>query len=46
MTADQTAQLVAAVIGVVVTALWRLIDRYLPDPDGKHPSPPASGSDD
>jgi hypothetical protein len=42
-----TAELSAAVLGIVVTVLWRLVDRYLPDPNqgGRHqttsPAPPT-----
>ena len=40
MSEEMWAQLIAAVVGAIVTVLWRLIDRYLPDPEGKHPLPP------
>lgn len=39
MTDDQLAQLIAALVGIVVTALWRLVDRFLPDDTGRHPTP-------
>jgi hypothetical protein len=38
-------QITAAIVGAVITILWRLIDRYLPDPNGKHPLPPAPTDD-
>ncbi|HYW86334.1 MAG TPA: hypothetical protein VFB50_01080 [Chloroflexota bacterium] len=40
MDAAVEAQLAAAIVGIVVTVLWRLIDRYLPDPN--RPSPPGA----
>ena len=43
MNQELTAQVVAAVVGVVATIVWRLVDRYLPDPEGKHPLPPRPG---
>ena len=43
MNSDTTAQIISAVIGVVVITLYRLIDRFLPDPEGKHPLPPPPG---
>jgi hypothetical protein len=46
MNEELTAQVVAAAIGVVTTILWRLIDRYLPDPTGEHPLPPRPGTPD
>jgi hypothetical protein len=38
MSSATEAQIAAAVVGILVTIAWRLIDRYLPDPN--HPSPP------
>ena len=43
MTGTEWSEVLAVIIGAVVTVIWRLIDRYLPDPDGKHPLPPAPG---
>jgi hypothetical protein len=36
------AELSAALVGIIVTVLWRIIDRYLPDPN--RPSPPGATS--
>jgi len=34
------AQLAAAAVGILVTVAWRIIDRYLPDPN--RPAPPSA----
>lgn len=41
MTQDQWTQLVSILIGATGVVVWRLIDRFLPDPNGKHPLPAA-----
>jgi hypothetical protein len=40
MSDEMWAQVIAALVGGLVTVLWRLIDRYLPDSSGEHPLPP------
>lgn len=35
------AQVTAALVGILVTVLWRIVDRYLPDPNV--PLPPRPG---
>lgn len=40
MSPDTEAQIAAALVGILVTIAWRLIDRYLPDPN--RPSPPGA----
>lgn len=41
------SQIVAAGVGVLFIVIGRLVDRFLPDPDGKHPlpSPPTISTD-
>jgi hypothetical protein len=39
MSEELWAQIIAALAGAVLTILWRLIDRYLPDDTGQHPLP-------
>jgi hypothetical protein len=40
MSPELESELAAAVVGILVTICWRIIDRYLPDPN--RPSPPGS----
>jgi hypothetical protein len=35
---DVWTQVIAAAVGAVITVLWRLVDRWLPDE--RHPLPP------
>jgi len=37
------AQIAAALVGIVVTMAWRLLDKYLPDPLHPTPLPPPGG---
>lgn len=41
MTDALEAQLAALIVGILATILWRLVDRYLPDPNV--PLPPRPG---
>jgi hypothetical protein len=43
MSDELLGQLVAALVGLVATIIWRLVDRYLPDETGSHPLPPRPG---
>ena len=36
---------ISAGVGLVLTAAARLIDKWLPDPEGKHPLPPMPDLD-
>lgn len=47
MTPGQVAlySVLSTVVGLVLTAAARLIDRWLPDPDNKHPLPPLPDTD-
>jgi hypothetical protein len=35
-----------SVIKIVTVVVRRLVDRYIPDPEGKHPLPPVETKDD
>jgi hypothetical protein len=37
MSGATEAQIAAALVGILVTVAWRLIDRYLPDPNQQPP---------
>jgi hypothetical protein len=39
MSNDIWAQVIAVVAGILITVAFRLVDKYLPDPEGKHPLP-------
>jgi len=39
MNSDILAQLIAVGAGVLITIAFRLVDKYLPDPEGKYPLP-------
>ena len=42
---DAFAQaVIASAIGVIFTVAARLIDKYIPDPDDRHPLPPTVGT--
>lgn len=38
---DAWAQIISPLIGLGLTVLYRLVDKYLPDETGNHPLPPA-----
>ncbi len=39
MSSQAWAEILSPLIGVVLTITYRLVDKYLPDEDGKHPLP-------
>lgn len=39
MSAQAWAEILSPLIGVALTILYRLVDRYIPDENGRHPLP-------
>jgi hypothetical protein len=41
MSSTTWAQILAPIIGVLLTVIYRLVDKWIPDEEGKHPLPTA-----